>query len=171
MRRTKDLDVAVLLRGAHSHPRRGACLVELAGTLPGGPWTDRPSCVAPVLAWLGAIVNDASSPAGRRGLVGFAPWLVGTTPGATADPVGPAVAALAGRAALSRADPGSASRLAPALATLGTELSSAPGVWSRLQQRRRIRRVVRLAVRTLGRRPDRDDVLRDVLMASINLIR
>jgi hypothetical protein len=171
MRRTNDVDVAVLMRGSHSHPRRGACLVELASTLPGGPWSDRPSSVAPALARIGAIVNDASSPAGRHDLVGFAPWLIGTTRGGAADPVGPAIASLAGRAALSRADPAAASRLAPALAELPAGPDDEHSAWSRLRRLWRMRRVMRLAVRIVGRGPDADDVLRGILMASINHVR
>ena len=34
--------VPLLSAGAHAHPRHGGCLLELASTLPGGPWADRP---------------------------------------------------------------------------------------------------------------------------------
>jgi hypothetical protein len=69
--------VPVLGRRTHAHPRQGGCLVEIAGTLPGGRWTDRPPSVAPVLAALAREVNDRVSDGHRRDLLPLAPWLIG----------------------------------------------------------------------------------------------
>jgi hypothetical protein len=68
----------VLCRGNHTHPRTGACLVEFAGALPGGRWTDHPAGVQPVLAALARAINDATTDEARMALLPWAPWLVGT---------------------------------------------------------------------------------------------
>ena len=68
--------VPLLDRGRHAHPGRGGCLVELAGCLLGGPWSDRPPSVDPVLAGVARAVNDRTGEEARAGLIRFAPWLV-----------------------------------------------------------------------------------------------
>ncbi len=73
MGRTTVHDVAVLGRGSHLHPGKGACLLELTSTLPGGRWTDHPAAVDPVLAALARAVNDYTSDGARRALVPLAP--------------------------------------------------------------------------------------------------
>jgi hypothetical protein len=163
-------DVAVLRRGPHVHPRRGGCLAELASTLPGGPWTDHPATVDPVLACLARGVNDRSGEAGRQRLVWLAPWLVAGPPHRLAS--GVMVAGLAGRFALGRADPAAAGRLAPAVARLEQPPSSSR--WPRLWDARRRRdalRVTRSAVRILGQMRDRDDILGELLLMAVNLCR
>ena len=68
----------MLRRGSHAGPRYGGCLLEIAGALPGGPWSDRPLAVDPMLARMGRVINDRTSDAQRRRLLTFTPWLVGT---------------------------------------------------------------------------------------------
>jgi hypothetical protein len=163
-------DMAVLRRGSHVHPRRGACLVELASTLPGGPWTDNPAFVDPVLACLARGVNDRSGEAGRQRLIWLAPWVVAGPPHRLAS--GVMLAGLAGRFALGRADPAVAGRLAPAVARLEQPPTSSR--WPRLWDARRRRdalRVTRSAVRILGQIRDHDDVLEELLLMAVNLSR
>ena len=71
--------VPVLSRGKHRHPRRGACFMEFASYLAGEKWSDHPSCTHPLLAHLARLVNDHTSDAGRRRLVGLVPSVVGLT--------------------------------------------------------------------------------------------
>ena len=64
--------------GGHSRFEEGACLLELAGWMAGEPWSDRPECVASVLATYGQRLNDALPDDLRQQLVPFAPRLIGT---------------------------------------------------------------------------------------------
>ena len=60
--RHRDVHLVPLLgAGAHTHPRRGGCLLDLVSTLPGGAWTDHPPGIDPVLGVLARAVNDATS--------------------------------------------------------------------------------------------------------------
>ncbi|MBG0566118.1 hypothetical protein [Actinoplanes aureus] len=71
--------VPVLSRGKHRHPRRGACFMEFASYLAGERWTDHPACTHPLLAHLARLVNDYTSDAERRRLIGLIPSVVGLT--------------------------------------------------------------------------------------------
>lgn len=67
--------VPLLGAGRHTHPRHGGCLLELVGALIGGPWTDRPLVMDPLLGQLVRSVNDLSSDDERPALAQAAPWL------------------------------------------------------------------------------------------------
>jgi len=115
----RTYQVPLLAAGRHTHPRRGGCLVEVAGALPGGPWTDRPRSVEPVLAALARAVNDATSDPGRRVLAPLAPWLV-APPGPDQHLAGALVVLHAAGTALAAADPAQAGVLSAALDAGGT---------------------------------------------------
>jgi hypothetical protein len=157
-----ECQTVVLKRGSHDHPWRGACLLEIAGTLPGGPWSDRPASVGPVLARLGRLVNDLTSDSARYQLIGMAAWLVGSSI-EPRDDVDAAIAALAGQAALGRADPRAADRLARRLALVSTG--------SAARRRRRIGRLLDDSAHVLAHTPDGDQLLGDLLNAALNLSR
>jgi hypothetical protein len=52
--------------------------MELVSKLAREPWTDRPTCVHPVLSAVARIVHDHSSSAGRRELLPLAPHFLDT---------------------------------------------------------------------------------------------
>ncbi len=54
------------------------CVLELVSKLAREPWTDRPSCVHPVLGSVARMVHDHSSSAGRRALLKLAPSFLNT---------------------------------------------------------------------------------------------
>jgi hypothetical protein len=54
------------------------CVLELVSRLVREPWTDRPTCVHPVLGSIARAVHDHSSTAGRRALLPLAPAFVDT---------------------------------------------------------------------------------------------
>ena len=54
------------------------CVLERVSKLAREPWTDRPSCVHPVLGSIARVVHDHSSRAGRRALLPLAPSFIGT---------------------------------------------------------------------------------------------
>lgn len=54
------------------------CVMELVSKLAREPWTDRPTCVHPVLSAVARIVHDNSSSAGRRELLPLAPRFLDT---------------------------------------------------------------------------------------------
>src|SRR5262245_35655834 len=137
-----EWETVVLKRGSHDHPRQGACLLELVGTLPGGPWSDRPANVGPVLARLGRLVNDLTGDSHRLQLLGLVPWLVATFIEPRSE-VDAAIAALAGQAALRWAGPHAADRLARRLALVSTQTGGAA------RRRRRIGRILRDSTRVL----------------------
>lgn len=58
--------------------RREPCVLEVVSKLAREPWTDRPTCVHPVLGSIGRAVHDHSSKSARRALVPLAPSFVGT---------------------------------------------------------------------------------------------
>jgi hypothetical protein len=133
--------------------------MELAGTLPGGPWSDRPASVGPVLARLGRLVNDLTSDSARPQLIALAPWLVGSS----VESRDAEVAILAGRAALGWADPAAADRLARLLALVSTG--------SAARRRRRIGRLLHDSAHALAHTRDGDQLLRQLLVAALNLSR
>jgi hypothetical protein len=71
--------VPMLSRGKHRNPRKGACFMELASFLAGERWSDHPACTHPLLAEVARLVNDNTSDAGRRRLVGLIPSVIGLT--------------------------------------------------------------------------------------------
>jgi hypothetical protein len=73
--------VPLLGAGRHTHPRHGGCLVELAGSLIGGPWSDRPASLDPVLGHLLRTVNDRCGADERPALAQLTPWLADLRPG------------------------------------------------------------------------------------------
>jgi hypothetical protein len=167
MSRTSVHEAAVLRRGAHPHPRQGACLVEIAATLPGGRWSDHPATLDPALAAVARAVNDRSSDAGRPDLLALVPWLPRPAT-ATGSAVAARIVATVGRRGLAVADPDLAARLAPDLAAIATADRAVSG-WAAYQRRRRAARTVRLAVRAVARTGDQG--LWSLLHEAINLTR
>ncbi len=147
---TRTYQVPLLAAGRHTHPRRGGCLVEVAGALPGGPWTDRPAWVDPVLAALARAVNDATSDPGRRALAPLAPWLLGP-PGPDQHLAGALAVLHTAGTALSAADPAQARVLSAALDAGGAARAVEParhlpsGRLQHLRWRRRAVHAVRFA--------------------------
>lgn len=54
------------------------CVLELVSKLAREPWTDRPTCVHPVLGSVARMVHDHSSSTGRRALLKLAPSFLNT---------------------------------------------------------------------------------------------
>ncbi|GAB3838294.1 hypothetical protein GCM10028799_78690 [Kribbella italica] len=54
------------------------CVLELVSKLAREPWTDRPTCVHPVLGSVARAVHDHCSPRGRRELLPLAPLFLDT---------------------------------------------------------------------------------------------
>lgn len=67
-----------LQRGGHAKPEDGACLMEYVSVLAGEPFTDRPSCVDPLLVRLAWTVNDTAHAEVRTQLADLAPRFIGT---------------------------------------------------------------------------------------------
>jgi hypothetical protein len=165
--------VTLLAAGSHGHPRKGGCLLEVVSTLPGGPWTDHPRAVDPVLGVLARAVNDRTSRPERPALAPLIPWLA-TLPHTPDLDAASVVAATAAAAALPVAGPEIARRL-------GSDTTAAagavPGVgiagWlARRARRRSAIQVVKLAVRTLADTQGKGDAaVRDLLIDAINQLR
>ena len=147
----RTVDVPVIRRGCHAHPRRGACLMELASTLPGGRWTDRPDRVPPMLATICRAVNDRLDDAGRAALVIAVPWL--------AHPITPPP---------HRQDD---KMLREGLLDLAARHAADPGIAERGRRPRPAARALRRAVRRLAARPDGDAAMRRFLFDAIDLVR
>jgi hypothetical protein len=151
-------------RFAHLHPDDGACLMEAAGLLATGRFTDSPAGTHPALAALARVVNDSVGDDARHGLWPLAadladarpagrdypPLLVGTVVDA-ARRVRPASRRLArnGRACRRRAE-----RLADAPAG-GRAARGADLLW----WRGRGRRCLEQALRVLCAAPEADRLL------------
>jgi hypothetical protein len=58
--------------------RREPCVLEAVSKLAREPWTDRPTCVHPVLGSVARVVHDYSSKTARRALLPLAPSFIGT---------------------------------------------------------------------------------------------
>ena len=167
--------VPLLAAGSHGHPRKGGCLLEVVSSLPGGPWTDHPRSVDPVLGVLARAINDETSCAERPALAPLVPWLA-SLPHTPEPQAASVVAATAATAAMPRAEPVTAHRLA--VYTAVAEPAGARPVddggfagWrARRGRRRSAIRAVRLAVWTLARCSD-DAALRDLLVDAINRLR
>jgi hypothetical protein len=54
------------------------CVLELVSKLAREPWTDRPTCVHPVLGTIARVVHDHSSPVARQALLPLAPLFLDT---------------------------------------------------------------------------------------------
>jgi hypothetical protein len=92
----KVIRMELLGRGAHTNPRHGSNILELASVLAGEPWSTSPETVHPALAAAADTVNDLMTDDRRRLLTPLAPWLPGTN---SADPrIWPAVASACIRA-------------------------------------------------------------------------
>lgn len=70
-----------LAPGSHSSPREGMCVVELASLIAGEKFSDRPSCVCPVIAAFLRAWNDRASHADRQRLRPIAGRIVGSRGG------------------------------------------------------------------------------------------
>jgi hypothetical protein len=68
-----------LTPGTHLTPDDGACLMVWVSVLVGEPWSDAPATTHPLLAHLGRLVNDATTPASRGRLLPLAPRLAHLT--------------------------------------------------------------------------------------------
>jgi hypothetical protein len=66
----------ILARGSHTHPRRGGCFAEVAAVLSTHRWADHPGCLPPLLGHLARQVNDRVGPHARLGLAPLIPWAV-----------------------------------------------------------------------------------------------
>jgi hypothetical protein len=73
-----DLTTLHLAEGAHPDRSNGLCLLEAVAWWAGGPHTDRPACVSPVLGSFGRSLNDVLPDNRRQELVRFVPLLPGT---------------------------------------------------------------------------------------------
>jgi hypothetical protein len=176
MSRTAVFAAPVLCRGYHVHPRKGANLVEFAGALPGGRWSDDPAGVQPVLAALARVVNDATTDRARMALLPWAAWLVGTAGPVRDDLLDRAVAARVGATALRHCDRSGAAVLAPVMAELAWHEPAATGRlrrwWATAGRRRAAAKLIRasaLAVAAAGRHPD--ETLRTMLAEAVNTVR
>src|SRR4051812_39723689 len=70
-----------LIRGRHSSPERGACVMEVASMLAAEPFSDEPRCVCPVIAEFLRTYNDQVDHVRRQDLYAFAALVVGTREG------------------------------------------------------------------------------------------
>lgn len=66
-------------RGAHSSPKQGACVMELASMLAGERFSDRPPSVCPVIGGFLRAYNDALDDERRQDLLPVASAVVGTS--------------------------------------------------------------------------------------------
>ncbi|GID95746.1 hypothetical protein Adi01nite_51580 [Amorphoplanes digitatis] len=147
----QTIEVPVVRRGHHSHPRRGACLMELVSTLTGGPWTDRPGRVHPMLATVCRAVNDRLGDAGRAAVLTAVPWLEHTAapvPRRQADEV-----------------------LRDGLLELAARHAGDAALAARRPGQRAAAGALRRAVRRVAARPDRDEAMRRFLFEAIDLVR
>jgi hypothetical protein len=67
-----------LIRGRHSSPERGACVMEVASMLAGEPFSDEPRCVCPVIAEFLRTYNDEVDDTRRQDLFAAAALVVNT---------------------------------------------------------------------------------------------
>src|SRR4051812_19200716 len=67
-----------LIRGRHSSPERGACVMEVASMLAAEPFSDEPRCVCPVIAEFLRTYNDQVDEARRQDLFEYASLVVDT---------------------------------------------------------------------------------------------
>src|SRR5438270_9147597 len=67
-----------LIRGRHSSPERGACVMEVASMLAAEPFSDEPECVCPIIAEFLRTYNDEIDHDRRQDLFGYAALVVDT---------------------------------------------------------------------------------------------
>ena len=67
-----------LAPGAHSSPHEGVCVVELASVIAGEKFSDRPSCVCPLIGAFLRGWNDRASHVQRQRLSPYAARIVGS---------------------------------------------------------------------------------------------
>ena len=67
-----------LAPGAHSSPHEGVCVVELASVIAGEKFSDRPSCVCPLIGAFLRGWNDRASHVQRQRLSPYAAGIVGS---------------------------------------------------------------------------------------------
>jgi hypothetical protein len=67
-----------LSAGRHRGPEHGACVMELASMLAGGPFSDQPPSVCPVIAAFLRSYNDHVDETSRQDLAQYAARVVGT---------------------------------------------------------------------------------------------
>ncbi len=65
-------------RGRHDSPQQGACVMELASMLAGGPFSDHPASVCPVIGSFLRAYNDAIGDGRRQDLYAYASTVVGS---------------------------------------------------------------------------------------------
>ena len=128
---TQIIAMELLGRGAHTNPRQGSNVLELASVLAGDRWSANPESVHPALAAAAGTVNDLLTDDRRRLLVPLAPWLLGTN---SADPrIWPAIASVCIRAAMPSVPE-------PDLSRLHAELDRARAWFADINSPRRRRR-------------------------------
>jgi hypothetical protein len=74
-----------LIRGRHSTPERGACVMEVASMLAAEPFSDEPRCVCPVIAEFLRTYNDNVDDLRRQDLLAYASLVVDTRGDARAE--------------------------------------------------------------------------------------
>jgi hypothetical protein len=67
-----------LIRGRHTSPERGACVMEVASMLADEPFSDEPRCVCPVIAEFLRTYNDQVDDDRRQDLWAYAALVVDT---------------------------------------------------------------------------------------------
>jgi hypothetical protein len=67
-----------LARGKHHSPEHGACVMELASMLAGGPFTDHPRCACPIIGAFLRAYNDWVDDRRRQDLYSYAARVVGS---------------------------------------------------------------------------------------------
>jgi hypothetical protein len=125
--------------------------MELVSTLSGGPWTDRPDRVHPMLATVCRAVNDRLGAAGRIAVLTAVPWLEHT---AAAPPRGQDDAVLR-----------------EGLLDLAVWHAGAVATGTQRSGYRPAARALRRAVRWMAARPDGDEAMRRFLFDAIDLVR
>jgi hypothetical protein len=74
-----------LMRGRHTSPRAGACVIEVASMLAGEAFSDEPYCVCPVIAEFLRTYNDQVDDERRQDLYPYASLVVDTRAGAAVE--------------------------------------------------------------------------------------
>jgi hypothetical protein len=74
----RDGNAVRLAPGAHSSPHEGVCVVELASVIAGEKFSDRPSCVCPLIGAFLRGWNDRASHVQRQRLSPYAARIVGS---------------------------------------------------------------------------------------------
>ena len=159
----------ILARGNHRHPRAGGCFAEVAATLVTHGWTDRPTCIPPVLAEIARGVNDRTRSETRTGLAALIPWTISPRrPGDLIEDIAVSTALIQ----LARSDrPGD-----PALDRLLQRLERRPRprhLLDRVGWRRAARHLVRAQLCSISTADEsvRDAHLRGILIAAIDATR